>query len=168
MNNSFISEGISQTEEYFGVVEFYDSEFDEKGGRGRIKAYVGEEIKHLSSFKIIEVFEKDIKSSIEKTSKEAALIVENEIVKFKISIGPYGFQASDVIVVCMTSRKTDSDLREMMMRFCKNKTSYGAPNGSRIKEYAHHRHIPESHIAPVEEKLPKIIRVSQEEYEQKT
>lgn len=169
MLSQFIAEGISQTEDYFGIVEFYDAEFDEKGGRGRVKAYLGEDTKYLSCFKIIEVFEKGIKHSVEKTIKGKPLILENELVKFKISMGPYGFQASDLIVLCLSAKKTDAEFKELMRRFTKNKTSYGYAAHSKVREYMHHVHIPESDIPPVEEKLPKIIRVSREvEYEQKT
>lgn len=171
--NAFLVEGILPNKEYFGIVEFYDPNFTPGEGRGRIKGYIGKETGRPDPFRLFEVFEKGIKHALS-FSNDRNLLLENEIVRFKVTISSVGFTAEDIAVLMKVSPAVVK-IDDLLERMHRNYTYYegtccptGPPIlglGARIRTYEK----PDL-VDGEKEVLPKIIKLSREgvESEQKT
>lgn len=181
MENALISAGIIPQKEYVGLVDFYDPIFDGVKGRGRIIAYLGKGYKAEYPFKTLEVFEEGITKGLWKHNDKFTL-KEFELVRFKITISKYGFTATEVYAMCMSSGLVD--WREFLPRVDSNKTYYEpmlkTGLGARVRTAPRmtmmHQATPcdyypgnlltdgnyKDYSNEVEE-LPKIKRISQEE-----
>ena len=176
MDNALLAAGIIPKKEYIGLVEFYDPYFENDKGRGRIRAYLGKACKDEFPYKTLEVFEEGITKGLYKENDKYVL-KEDEIVRFTITIGKWGFTAINVEGMCMSSGMLD--WKEFLPRLDSNKEYY-APLNARVRypesprmtmmpydpadfHHSDHSVIDGNYRSYPAEEIPKIVRVSQEE-----
>lgn len=165
--NALEKAGIVPNRDYYGVVDFYDPEFSVDGGRGRIKGYMGKDILLLEQLKLFEVFETGLKSSLS-TKAGKNILIENEIVRFRVTIGTCGFTAVDVVAIMKVS-PTVVDVISLLERMTRNSSSYSPPaypvgpsiRGLGARVGASYDRDLEEDLKEIE--LPKIIKLSKEE-----